>query len=147
MPSKIIYSYCNVCKQEVETPDKKPLTRIQKIIWTIVIVATIGIGAIVLAIYYSSRPKEYCPECHTKLVKSDEPFEKLKKRPEDMTPKEKVLDKAGIKEEEKPKKKPTRKKPTKKTDKEEEKVICPYCGEELEEKVPTCTYCQSVLDW
>jgi hypothetical protein len=147
MPSKIIYSYCNVCKQEVEIPDKKPLTRIQKIIWTIVIVGTIGIGAIVLAIYYSSRPKEYCPECHTKLVKSDTPFEKPKKKPENMTPKEKVLDKAGIEEEEKPKKKPTQETTTKKTDGEEEKVICPYCGEELEEKVPTCTFCKSVLDW
>lgn len=147
MSTKIKYSYCKSCKNEVESPSKKPLTRTQITIWVIFIVATIGIGAILLAIYYSTKPKDYCPDCNTKLVKSDKPFETPKKKQEDMTPREKVLDKAGIEEKEKPEKKPTKKKAVKKTDEEKEKVICPYCGEELEEKVPTCTFCQSVLEW
>ena len=109
MSTKIKYSFCNVCKHEVEDPSKKPLKRTQITIWVIVIVATLGLGAIALAIYYSTRPKDYCPECHTKLVKSDKPFEKAKKKPEDMTPREKILDKAGI-EEEKSKKKDREKK-------------------------------------
>ena len=63
-----------------------------------------------------------------------------------MTPKERVLDKAGIEEEEEPVKKPATKKPT--TEKEkEDKIFCPFCGEELEEKFPTCTYCQAVIEW
>jgi hypothetical protein len=107
-------------------------------IWVILMVTTIGIAAIVLAIYYSTRPKDYCPECHTKLMKSDKPFDKPKKKPEEMTPKEKVLDKAGI-EEEKPKRRAPKKKP-------EELILCPYCGEELKKKYPTCPFCQSVLD-
>ncbi|MCK4286544.1 MAG: hypothetical protein KAX18_10100 [Candidatus Lokiarchaeota archaeon] len=145
MSTKIKYSYCNVCKHEVESPSKKPLTRMQITIWVIIIVATIGLAAIVLAIYYSSRPKDYCPECHTKLVKSDKPFEKPKKKPEEMTPKEKVLDKAGI-EEEKPKKRAPKKKPSDKKSEEEKETLCPYCGEELKKKYPTCPFCQSVLD-
>ena len=145
MSTKIKYSYCNVCKHEVENPSKKPLTRMQITIWVIIIVATIGLAAIVLAIYYSTRPKDYCPECHTKLVKSDKPFEKPKKKPEEMTPKEKVLDKAGI-EEEKPKKRAPKKKPSDKKSEEEKGTLCPYCGEELKKKYPTCPFCQSVLD-
>ena len=145
MTPKIIYNYCNVCKKEVEEPNRKPLTRTQKTIWVIIIVATIGIGAIVYLIYLSTRVKEYCPECYTKLIKSDEPFEKPKKKREDMTPKEKILDKTGIEEEE-PKEQPAKTEP-KKDKTEGEKIICPYCGEELEEKLPTCSFCQSVLEW
>ena len=145
MSTEIKYRYCNACKHEVENPSKKPLTRMQITIWVIVIVATIGIAAIVLAIYYSTRLEDYCPECHTKLVKSDKPFEKPKKKPEEMTPKEKVLDKAGI-EEEKPKKRAPIKKPSDKKSEEGEEILCPYCGEELKKKYPTCPFCQSALD-
>ncbi|GAG60891.1 unnamed protein product [marine sediment metagenome] len=60
MSTEIKYRYCNVCKHEVEDPSKKPLTRMQITIWVILMVATIGIAAIVLAIYYSTRPK-YSP--------------------------------------------------------------------------------------
>ena len=146
MSPKIKYNYCNICKHEVEEPSRKPLTRTQKTIWVIAIVATIGIAAIILAIYLSTRLKEYCPVCNTKIVKSDQPFKKPKKKPEEMTPKEKVLDKAGIEEGEEPAKKPARKKPTKEKP-GEDKIFCPYCGEELEEKVPTCTFCQAVIEW
>jgi hypothetical protein len=145
MSTKIKYSYCNVCKNEVEIPSKKPLTRMQITIWVIVMVATIGLAAIVFAIYYSSRPKEYCPECHTKLVKSDKPFEKPKKKPEDMTAKEKILDKAEV-EGEKSKKRAPKKKPKEDESDEDEVILCPYCGEELKKKYPTCPFCQSVLD-
>ena len=145
MSTKIKYRYCNVCKNEVDNPSKKPLTRVQITIWIIIIVATIGLAAIVLAIYYSTRPKDYCPECNTKLVKSDKPFEKPKKKPEEMTPKEKVLDKAGI-EAEKSKKRAPKKKPSDKKSEEDEEIICPYCGEELKKNYPTCPFCQSALD-
>ncbi|MHA2037352.1 MAG: hypothetical protein ACW972_05350 [Promethearchaeota archaeon] len=145
MSTKIKYSYCNVCKHEVENPSKKPLTRMQITIWVIVMVATIGLAAVIFAIYYSTRPKDYCPECHTKLVKSDKPFEKAKKKPEDMTAKEKILDKAEV-EGAKSKKKAAKKKPPEEESEDEEEILCPYCGEELKKKYPTCPFCQSVLD-
>jgi hypothetical protein len=145
MSTKIKYSYCNVCKNEVENPSKKPLTRMQLTVWVIIIVATLGLASIILALYYSTRPKDYCPECYTKLVKSDKPFEKPKKKPEEMTPKEKVMNKAEI-EEEKSKKKALKKKPSQEESEEYAEIICPYCGEELKKKYPTCPFCQSVLD-
>jgi len=70
-----MYSYCKVCKKEVENPNRKPLNRSQVTIWVIIFVATIGIGLLIFAIYYASRPKVYCPDCYTKLEKSDKPFE------------------------------------------------------------------------
>ncbi|MFX1346131.1 MAG: hypothetical protein ACFFBC_12345 [Promethearchaeota archaeon] len=147
MSTKIEYKYCNVCKHEVEKPSRKPLTTMQKILWVIASVGTLGIAYIVYVLYYSNKPKNYCPECHTKLIKSDQPFEKPKKKPEEMTPKERVLDKAGIVEEEtEPAKTPIRKKPTEEKS-EEDKIFCPFCGEELKEKTPTCPYCQAVIKW
>ncbi|MFW9894349.1 MAG: hypothetical protein ACFFD7_00930 [Candidatus Thorarchaeota archaeon] len=145
MSTKIKYSYCNVCKHEVENPSKKPLTRMQITIWVIIIVATLGLAAIVLAIYYSTRPKDYCPECHTKLVKSDKPFETPKKKAEEMTPKERILDKAEV-EAVKPKKKKLSDEVSEEELEEEEEITCPYCGEVLKKKYPTCPFCQSVLD-
>ena len=145
MSTKIKYSYCNACKNEVENASRKPLTRMQITIWVIVMVATLGLAAIVFAIYYSTRPQDYCPECHTKLVKSDKPFEKAKKKPENMTSKEKLLDKAGV-EEKKSKKRVPKKKSIEEKDVKEEEIICPYCGEELKKNYPTCPFCQSVLD-
>ena len=80
-----------------------------------------------------------------KLVKSHKPFEKAKKKPENMTSKEKLLDKAGV-EEKKSKKRVPKKKSIEEKDVKEEEIICPYCGEELKKNYPTCPFCQSVLD-
>ena len=146
MSTKIKYNYCNICKHEVEEPSRKPLTTMQKVGWWIASVGTIGIAAIVYVLYYSNKPRNYCPDCHTKIVKSDQPFEKPKKKPEEMTPKERVLDKAGIEEGEQSAKKPSSKEPTTKKE-EEDKIFCPFCGEELEEKIPTCSFCQAVIEW
>lgn len=144
MPKKITYAYCKTCKHEVEDPSRRPLTTIQKMVWIMVIVGTIGIAAIVYAFYLSGRPKNFCPDCHGKLEHSDKPFEKPKKR-EDMTPREKVLDKAGIEEETEKKKQPTKKKTEEKKKKEDKKIFCSFCGEELEEDYPNCPFCKAAL--
>ncbi len=149
MTKKIKFAYCSVCKKEVEKSSRKPLDMMQKLLWGMVIVATLGIGAIVYGIYLSNRPKVHCPICFTKLEYSDKPFVKPKKKREDMTPKERVLDKAGLREEEEeeepPKKKTETKKRKKEEEKEEKKLVCPYCGETLEEEYATCPFCQVPL--
>ncbi len=147
MSKKITYTYCKTCKHELEDPARRPLSMIQKIVWIMVIVGTIGIGAIVYAFYLSSRPKKYCPDCSGKLEYSDKPFEKPKKR-EDMTPRERVLDKAGIEEETEKKKQQAKKKAEQKKKKEEleeKKIFCSFCGEELKEDYPTCPFCKAAL--
>ncbi len=149
MSKKIKFAYCKVCKQEVEKSARKPLTTSQKLGWGIGIVGTLGIAAIAYGIYLTNRPKVYCSSCFTKLEYSDKPFVKPKKKREEMTPKERVLDKAGI-EEEPEKKKPTKKKPAarkkeKEEKREEKERTCPYCGETLDEKYATCPFCQVPL--
>ena len=74
MSKKIQYVYCKVCKKEVEESRRKPLETMQKVVWVIVIIATLGIGAIFYAIYLSNRSKSYCATCFTKLEYSDKPF-------------------------------------------------------------------------
>ena len=147
MSKKIRFAYCKVCKKEVEESRRKPLETMQKVVWVIIIVATIGIAAIAYAIYLSNRSKSYCPTCFTKLEYSDKPFEKPKRKREDMTPRERVLDKAGI-EGKGEEKEPVEKKPdTKKGEKKERKqeITCSYCGEKLDEDYATCPFCQSKL--
>ena len=149
MSKKIKFAYCKVCKQEVEESARNPLTTMQKVVWGIAIVGSLGLAAIGYGFYLSNRPKVYCPTCFTKLEYSDKPFEKPKKKREEMTPKERVLDKAGIeKEPEKklpPKKKPEVKKRKKKEEVEEKRIVCPYCGETLDEEYATCPFCQVSL--
>ncbi|MFX0041098.1 MAG: hypothetical protein ACFFCY_15010 [Promethearchaeota archaeon] len=149
MTKKIKFAYCSVCKKEVEKSSRKPLDTTQKLVWIVIIVATLGIGAIAYGIYLSNRPKMYCPTCFTKLEYSDKPFIKPKKKSEDMTPKERILDKAEVKEEEKteePSKEKLETKKRKKEEKEDEKKkICPYCGEKLGEEYAICPFCQASL--
>ncbi|NVM37584.1 MAG: hypothetical protein HWN81_18455 [Candidatus Lokiarchaeota archaeon] len=147
MSKKIKYAYCKVCKHEVEKSSRKPLTTSQKITWVIISVATLGLGLIAYAIFLSNRPKSYCPNCFTKLEYSDEPFIKPKKKRENMTPREKILDKAGLGEEiEKEEAVEKKSQPKKKEkDKKKEKIFCEYCGEKLDEEYTTCPFCQATL--
>jgi hypothetical protein len=145
MTKKIKFAYCSVCKKEVEKSSRKPLETMQKLIWVIVIIASLGIAAIAYAIYLSNRPKIYCPTCFSKLEYSDKPFEKPKKKSEDMTPKERILEKTKLRKE--PEKEETPKKTIKpKKEKKIEKkepIICSFCGEKLDEDYPTCPFCQA----
>ncbi|MFX1503213.1 MAG: hypothetical protein ACFFDH_19790 [Promethearchaeota archaeon] len=144
---KIKYMYCKVCKKEVEEAHRKPMETMQKVVWSIVIVATLGIAAIAYAIVLSNRPKHYCPTCFTKLEFSNKPFEKPKKKIEEMTAKEKILAKTGVEEEAEEivpiEEKQVEKKKVKKEKKK--KIFCSYCGAELEEEVAICPFCQATL--
>ena len=118
-----------------------------KTIWIIIAIATLGIGAVAYFIHNRyMRKKNYCPTCHSQLVFSKEPFEKPK-LVEHLTAKEKVIakveKKSQAKKTSKAKSKPSKKK--KEGIKPEEKLICPFCGELLDEKYATCPYCQEPL--
>jgi len=140
---KIKYAFCKYCDKEVHKPAKKPLDSMQKTIWVIICISTLGFGIIGYLIYNKyGRKKTYCPTCFTKLVYSSEPFEKPK-LVENLTAKQKVIAKV---EKKKAAKEPQKRKVQKKESKEEEeKIICPFCGEELEEKVATCPFCAAPI--
>ncbi|MFX1323804.1 MAG: zinc-ribbon domain-containing protein [Promethearchaeota archaeon] len=143
MSKKIHYAYCKFCKKEVEDSSRKPLSTMQKVGWLVFSVITVGIGAIVYAIYLSNRPKVYCSTCFTRLIYSDKPFEKVKNDGTPLTAKEKVLKKVGKeksaeKEVEQPKELVAERiRP--------EDTFCPYCGEDIKPGSDKCPYCGSAL--
>jgi hypothetical protein len=145
------YWYCKTCKKDIDHPMRKPMKTFQKVIWVIVIIATLGIAALAFVIYYYNRSKAYCPVCYSKLEVSAEPFEKEEEEEESIpkTPKEKILKKAG-------KKAPAKKRPKEEKveeveieGKEErtkpEDTFCPYCGETIKPGIKRCPYCGSSL--
>ena len=140
------YAYCTVCKEEIENPSRKPLTTFQKVLWVLLSIGTVGIGAIVYLIIAANKPKIYCPTCITKLTFSKEPLKTKKEEEEPKTPKEKILRKAE-KEKEATKKKPKVKK-KESIDGEDKKVddtFCPFCGEDISSTETRCPYCGSKL--
>ncbi|MFX1289307.1 MAG: hypothetical protein ACFFFY_12195, partial [Promethearchaeota archaeon] len=84
------YAYCKVCDKEVEKPIRNPMETFQKVIWVMISIATLGAAAIVFAIIYARRKKEYCPICRTKVTFSSEPYKKPKEEEEPLTPRERV---------------------------------------------------------
>ncbi len=142
------YSYCKICKKDIDKPARKPLETFQKVIWVIIIIGTAGVAALIFAIYYYNRKKVYCPTCNSKLEFSSKPFEKEQEEDESipLTPKEKVLKKAG-------KKPAAKKKPEEEEIEEVEEVerikpedtFCPYCGEDIKPNAKRCPYCGSSL--
>jgi len=139
------YAYCTVCKKEVENASRKPITTFHKVLWVLLSIATVGIGAIVYLIILSNKPKIYCPTCFTKLKFSKEPFE-TEKEEEPKTPKEKIIKKVG-KKEEGAKKKPKGVKREGEKGKVEkiDDTFCPFCGEDISSSETRCPYCGSKL--
>jgi len=150
MGNKIKFSFCNYCEKEVD-PSKKPLDSMAKTIWIVICISTLGFGLIAYLFYTKLfRKKLYCSTCESKLVFSDKPFDQPKAL-EDMTAKEKIVAKTG-------KKVPAKRAPKKKTEKEREeieevkeeaeesKIYCPFCGEQLKEKVDACPFCKAEIN-
>ncbi len=146
------YAYCTFCKKEIEEPIKKPLKPMQKTLWVMGCVATLGFGIIAFLIYYYGFKRSvYCPVCISELTFSKEAFEKPKET-EAKTPKEKIYKKAGkkipekkeIKEEAQLEKE--EKVQEEKAKEEDDKIYCPYCGNQIKKNIEKCPHCKSALD-
>jgi len=139
------YAYCKVCDKEVDQPVRKPIETFQKVIWVIVSIATVGIGAILFAIVYTNRKRVYCETCRTKVEFSSEPHKKPEDDGEPLTQRERILKKAGKTKEKKAKGEKETPSETKEDDEEKEQTFCPYCGEDIDEGLSRCPYCHSSL--
>lgn len=141
------YAYCSFCKKKIEEPIKKPLKPMQKTLWGMGTIATLGIGALGYVIYSGSKRKIYCPICISKLNFSEEPFEKSSKDKKPKTPKEKIYKKAGI---EIPDKKDDKSISTGKEEEklniEVEKIFCPFCGNQIKKNIKKCPHCKTTLE-
>jgi len=146
------YYYCHVCKKEIDNPIRKPMDTLEKIIWVIIILATVGFGLIPFFLYrYYIKPKNRCPNCVSKLESSEQPFSEPEEEIEAKTPREKILKKAGKtkeiqKEREKAKKRQKRKE-TGEKEKKSRPSKCPYCGNRLDpdEEDLFCQFCGAKL--
>ena len=140
------YAYCKVCDKKVDQPIRKPIETFHKIIWVMFSIATLGVVAIIFAIYYLNRKKVYCETCRTKVEFSREPYKKAEEDGEPLTQRERILKKAG---KEKEKKAGEEKESPSEEEEEEEEVekltFCPYCGEDIKKGISTCPYCHSTL--
>ena len=140
------YAYCKVCDKEVDKPARKPMETFHKVIWVIISIASVGVGAIVFAFVYANRKRVYCPTCRTKVEFSSEPHKKPDEETEPLTQRERVLKKAGKAKEKKTKaEKETVSEITEEEEKEKEQTFCPYCGEDIDVGISKCPYCHSSL--
>ena len=140
------YAYCKVCDKKVDKPVRKPIETFHKVIWVIISIGTVGIGAIVFAFVYANRKRVYCPTCRTKVEFSSEPHKKPDDETEPLTPREKVLKKAGKAKEKKIKtEEEDSSEVVEEEEIEEELTFCPYCGEDIKKGISSCPYCHSVL--
>ena len=139
------YAYCKICDKQVENPVRKPMQTFQKVIWVMVSIATVGVGAIIFAIIYGNRKKIHCPTCRAKVQISSEPRGKVEKDEEQLTQRERILKKAGKAKEEKIKSEEEA--PPEIPEEEEvvEQTFCPYCGEDIDKGISRCPYCHSAL--
>ena len=138
----IKYAYCKVCDKKVDQPVRKPIGTFHKIIWVMFSIATLGVVAIVFALYYVNRKKAYCETCRTKVEFSSEPHKKPDEETEPLTPRERVLKKAG---KEKEKKTKAEKETPSEITEEKDQTFCPYCGEDIDMGISKCPYCHSSL--
>ncbi|MCK4381690.1 MAG: hypothetical protein KAW66_00200 [Candidatus Lokiarchaeota archaeon] len=140
------YAYCKVCDKKVDKPVRKPIETFHKVIWVIISIGTVGIGAIIFAIFYANRKKVYCPTCRTKVEFSREPHKKPDEETEPLSPREKVLKKAGkVKEKKIKTEEEDSSEVVEEEEIEEELTFCPYCGEDIKKGISSCPYCHSVL--
>ena len=121
MSKTIKITYCNSCNKEIPNPIVKQMDTMEKSIWFILILATLGFGLIPFLIYYYLyiKKRKYCPKCNSKLALIEKLIELPKEISEPITPKEKVLEKV-------------------------EKIQAPEKKLEVEEK-SFCQYCSSCL--
>jgi len=138
------YAYCDYCKKQVESTTRKPIETFAKVIWVIIIIATLGIGALIFAIYYFNRPKNHCDTCLKKVKYSSEPFKKKEEDLEPLTPKERVMKKAGKEVDRKEKVKEEVIEEVEEEIKERDS-FCPYCGEDIKPGTTKCPYCHTSL--
>ncbi|MBY9002835.1 MAG: hypothetical protein KGD73_02580 [Candidatus Lokiarchaeota archaeon] len=146
------YAYCDICKKEISDPTRKPMVTFRKVLWVLVIIASLGIAAIAFIIVYANKPKHYCSTCFSKLRYTKEPIKTKEQEEKEITAnlssKEKVMRKT---EKAKANRKPGTKKVLKLDDDDEEEDVegdtfCEFCGEAISSSDKRCPYCHIKLD-
>lgn len=134
MVKRMATGYCKVCKKEVDKPIKKPMDTLEKVVWGLIIFATIGIALVVYLPYrFRIVKKKHCPTCYLLLDFKRPKEEEVKPQFDTSTARGKVLEKV-----EKVKAKPKEKR-------EEEEYYCPFCGSHISPKASICPVCKTAI--
>jgi len=127
-------AYCNLCDKEVK-PVKKPMNTLEKVLWFLVIVASLGIALIIYLIYrFRIVKKKFCPTCATQVhFKDQKEIEEKTQKFDTSTAKGKILEKVE------------KAKTTPKTQKIKVENFCPYCGSKIPPDAKICPSCKTSL--
>jgi len=127
-------AYCTLCDKEVK-PVKKPMNTLEKVIWFLVIIASIGIALVIYLIYrFRIVKKKYCPICATQVhFKDEKEIEEKMEKFDTSTAKGKVLEKVE------------KAKTKSKGQQIKKENFCPYCGSKISPDVKTCPSCKTHL--
>ncbi len=142
------YAYCDICKKEISDPTRKPMETFTKVIWVLLIIASLGILTIVFIIIYANKPKHFCPTCFSKLRFTSEPIKSEKEEEKELmanlSSKEKILRKT---EKAQAKRRSGEKVALKQDDDDdvEGDTYCEFCGEAISFSDTRCPYCHSKL--
>lgn len=117
------FAYCNNCEKEIFKPIRKSVDNMYYNVWILTIVSSLGFALIPFLIYhYVILKKDICPHCQNKVNF----YNSREEIPEPKAEISRILR-------------------TIEQEKEEEKVYCPYCKQEIMKGVEICPSCDSNL--
>ena len=118
------FAYCSKCEMEVSKPERKSIENMYINIWILAIISSLGFALIPFLIYrFLILKRNICPNCKNQLNL----YNSREKIPD---PKAQINRILQVIENEK---------------REEEKVYCPYCKQEVLEKAEICPSCGADL--
>ncbi len=118
------FAYCNICEKEILKPRRKSIENMYINIWILAIISSLGFALIPFLIYrYIISKKVICPNCKNQL----DLYNSHEKIPDPKVQINRILQ--AIEDEKK----------------EENKVYCPYCKQEILEEVEICPSCGANL--
>ncbi|MFX1301785.1 MAG: hypothetical protein ACFFBV_04775 [Promethearchaeota archaeon] len=120
------FAYCNKCEKEIFKPKRKSIESIYYNVWIFAIISSLGFAIVPFLIYrYVILKKNICPYCQNQL-------DFYRSREEIPEPKAQIARILQTIEHEK-------------RNKEEDKVYCPYCQQEINRREDICSNCGASL--
>ena len=120
------FAYCNNCEKEIFKPKRKSIENMYYNVWILAIVSSLGLAIVPFLIYrYVILKKDICPYCQNQLNF----YSSHEEIPEPKAQIARILQ--TIEQE--------------KRDKEDDKLYCPYCQQEINKQEDICSNCGASL--
>ena len=119
------FAYCDNCEKEILKPKRRTMDNMYYNVWILTIISSLGIALVPFLIYrYVILKRKLCPTCQNRLdyYNSQEEF------PEPRAQIARILQTIDQEKTEK-----------------EERIICPYCQEEILNQGTVCPICGTTI--